>query len=269
MLIKKAWDILKAEGVGGLLDGYSRRVLSRHVACYPQCKPYFRGRSGLEIGGPSSIFDRAGLIPVYPIAARVDNCTFSHHTIWEGDVAEGSTFYFDKRRSPGHQYIIEANDLSSIQANSYDFVISSHALEHMANPLQALGEWIRVLKGEGLLVLVVPNRDGTFDHLRPVTSFEHLVQDFQRRTTEGDMTHLEEILSLHDLARDPAAGSFEDFRERSAKNLENRCLHHHVFDTRLAVEMVHHTGLRILWVELSNSFHIVVVAQKRRPPEHV
>lgn len=267
MLAKKIWDRFRTDGLGGLFDAYSRRVQVRHVACYPQCIQFFRGRSGLEIGGPSGIFGREGLMPIYPIAARVDNCTFSHHTVWEGDVDEGDTFRFDKRRSPGHQFIVEASDLSRIGSFSYDFVVSSHALEHMANPLQALAEWTRVLKDEGLLVLVVPNRDGTFDHLRPVTSFDHLVQDFERRTTEADTTHLEEILRLHDLTRDPDAGDFEAFRERSTRNLENRCLHHHVFDTQLAVETVHHAGLRILWVELFDSFHIIVVAQKPGPPE--
>ena len=64
------------------------------------------------------------------------------------------------------------------------------------------------------------------------------------------MTHLEEILSLHDLAKDPGAGDFQSFRERSKPNVENRCLHQHVFDTRLVVDMVDHMELQILDVEL-------------------
>jgi len=140
--------------------------------------------------------------------------------------------------------------------------MSSHVLEHLANPFLGLKNWIRVLKDEGILVLVVPHKDGTFDHQRPVTSLVHLIQDFEDQIDEGDMTHLDEILELHDLGKDPDAGGFDAFKARSLNNIRNRCLHHHVFDTKLAVEVVNHMGLRILAVELFKPFHIVVVAQK-------
>ncbi len=118
-----------------------------------------------------------------------------------------------------------------------------------ANPLQALSEWTRVLREEGLLVLVIPHKDGTFDHRRPVTSLAHLIQDFEQQVTEADLTHLEEILRLHDLTKDTGEGDFESFRQRSIKNLDNRRLHHHVSNTSLAVEVIHHIGLQILAVE--------------------
>lgn len=83
------------------------------------------------------------------------------------------------------------------------------------------------------------------------------------------MTHLEEILSLHDLAKDPGAGDFQSFRERSKRNVENRCLHQHVFDTRLVVDMVDHMELQILDVELFLPYHIVLIAKKPRPRQSV
>jgi len=98
---------------------------------------------------------------------------------------------------------------------------------------------------------------------------EHLIQDFKRHVTEDDMTHLEESLRLHDLTRAPGAGDFQTFKQRSIRNSENRCLHHHVFDTRLAVETVHHTGLQILSVELCRPFHIVVIGQKPKLGQEV
>lgn len=262
MLIQQIHQKIKEDGIRGLIETAFRRIFPRRLECYSSYKGFFEEKTGLEIGGPSGIFNRKGLIPVYPTAALVDNCTFSHQTVWEGALSEGSNFHFDPRKAPGAQYIVEASNLSRIASASYDFVLSSHVLEHVANPLQALAEWIRVLKEEGLLVLVVPHKDGTFDHLRPVTSLSHLIQDFERQTGEGDMTHLDEILRLHDLARDPDAGDLDAFKKRSMNNLENRCLHQHVFDTRLAIEVVNHMGLKILSVELFKPFHIVVVAQK-------
>lgn len=188
--------------------------------------------------------------------------TFKLQTIWEGTITKGATFHYDSHCEPGNQFIAEATNLSQIESNFYDFVLPSHALEYIANPLLALSEWVRVLKEKRLLVLVVPHRDGTFDHRRPVTSIAHLIQDFNQQITEGDLTHLEEILRFHDLSMDPEAGDLDSFRQRSEKNLENRCLHHHVFDIRLAVEVINHMSQQILAVEVFHPNNILLVAQK-------
>jgi hypothetical protein len=113
-----------------------------------------------------------------------------------------------------------------------------------------------------MLILIFPHKDGTFDHRRPVTSLNHLLGDFANNTAEDDMTHLTEVLELHDFDRSPGVGSIEEFRRRSMLNLENRCLHHHVFDTHLAVEVVNHMGLQLGAVELFHPFHIAVTARK-------
>jgi SAM-dependent methyltransferase len=260
--IKKVYTKLRSEGIGGLLENLYRCALPRRLKYYAQCKSFFQYGTGLEIGGPSGIFGRRGLVPVYSIAARIDNCNFGGNTVWEGMISEGDTFLFDKKKAPGRQYIAEASDLHCIEDSSYDFILSSHCIEHLANPLKGLTEWIRVLRQRGLLVLVVPHKDGTFDHRRPTTSLKHMIQDYDIQTNEDDMTHLEEILRCHDLTRDPGAGDPESFRERSERNIDNRCLHHHAFDTRLAVEVVDHMGLKILAVELFRPHHIAIVAQK-------
>lgn len=260
--MKRIYEKLKSMGLGGLLRYAYRRVLPERIKFYPHCKSIFQSGIGLEIGGASGIFGCRGQIPVYPVAAKIDNCNFGSHTVWEGDIREGDTFIFNKGKAPGRQYVVEASNLQCIEKSSYDYVLSSHCIEHMANPLQGLAEWIRVLKQGGLLVLVVPHKDGTFDHRRSVTSLEHLIQDFDRQTGEGDLTHLEEILRHHDLSRDPGAGDFQFFQERSKRNIENRCLHHHVFDTRSAVEAINYMGLQILAVELFQPHHIVIIAKK-------
>ena len=262
MVLRKGFAALKTQGVSGSLDIAFRYFVPRHLACYEQCSALFQGKIGLEIGGPSGKFRWNGLLPIYTVAARIDNCNFGDKTTWEGCITEGATFHFDKRRRPGNQYVAEATHLSQIMPASYDFVLSSHTLEHIANPLKALSEWTRVLKENGLLVLVLPHKDGTFDHRRPRTTLAHCIQDFEQQITEADLTHLEEILRLHDLTKDPGAGDFESFKQRSKQNLENRCLHHHVFDTSLAVELVHHIGLQIFAVEVFKPYDIFVVARK-------
>lgn len=226
------------------------------------CKKLLIGKMGLEIGGPTYLFMQDNLFPIYNLCKKLDNCNFSSNTIWEGIIEEGSTFQYDKGCNPGKQYIAEAVDLNMISSGAYDFVLSSHTIEHIANPLRALSEWTRVLKEDGIIVLIVPHKDGTFDHRRPITSLEHLIQDFERGTTEEDLSHLQEILALHDLERDPKAGDFQAFSKRSEENFINRCLHHHVFDTKLVVNVVHHMKLQIYAVEIVLPYHILIIAQK-------
>jgi len=142
-------------------------------------------------------------------------------------------------------------------------------IEHTTNPIKALTEWGRVLKSDGVLVLIVPHKEGTFDHKRPVSTLEHLVDDFERSMTEEDLSHLDEILKFHDLKKDPEAGGFEDFKKRSEKNYENRCLHHHVFDTELVVSLLHEMNYQLHAVEVMLPYHIIVIAQKLKPGEEI
>ncbi|HEY1610350.1 MAG TPA: tetratricopeptide repeat protein [Paraburkholderia sp.] len=49
--------------------------------------------------------------------------------------------------------------VASVADNSYDFVHSSHYLAHVDDPLQALGNWIRICKPGGHLVITAPDED--------------------------------------------------------------------------------------------------------------
>ncbi len=241
----------------------ARRIRTPWARCLPLCREFVRDKTGIEMGGPSPIFARGGLLPLYPIARRLDNCNFAAQTIWEGAIKDGESFTFNQRRPPGHQFITEASNLPMVAGETYDFVLSSHMLEHSANPLRVLGEWRRLLKPGGGLVLVLPHRDGAFDHRRPITTVQHLIDDLRLGTGEDDLTHLDEVLELHDLSKDPGADDYASFRLRAERNPEIRSLHHHVFDTRLAVEAVALGGFDVLAVELLRPYHIVVIARKR------
>jgi ubiquinone/menaquinone biosynthesis C-methylase UbiE len=215
---------------------------------------------GLEIGGPSSIFRVKGIFPVYVYAKNVDGVNFSENTIWEGKLDAGKTYnYFDNFY--GYQYIAEATDLQIIESNKYDFVLSSHSLEHTANPIKALKEWNRVLKNNGMLVLVLPNKEKTFDSKRPYTSFEHLVNDYNQDIREDDQTHIAEILELHNHSNDTTVEKVK-FEERLKDNLIHRSAHHHVFSFALINNILEFTGFKILYQQKSKPFHLVTIAQK-------
>jgi SAM-dependent methyltransferase len=242
--------------VGALAAGAFRRVTRQKCAAYSVIKPFVADKVGLELGGPSPIFKKNRLIPVYNCCQRIDGCNFASRTIW-GDTDDGAGFghHF------GRNYTAEACDLSVISSETYDFVLASHVLEHVANPLRALLEWKRVLKAGGALLVIVPDKRASFDHRRPYTSFEHLESDFKSNTSEADLSHLEEVLRLHDLRLDPAAGSPERFRERCLNNYSVRGMHHHVFSPEVLALMFNRVSMQILSIESEHSFHIVGFAQ--------
>lgn len=219
-------------------------------------------RTGLEIGGPSPVFRQGRLLPIYATAACIDNINFSNQTAWEKNLCEGGEFRFESGRRPGKQWIRDAVALTGIGEETYDFVLSSHCLEHVANPLVALREWRRVTRQGGHLVLILPDRERTFDHRRPLTTIQHLREDFARHTQEDDQTHVPEVLALHDLSRDPWAGSVASFHERTARNAENRCIHHHVFDIELMKAALTETGWHVLAVEKVRPVHLIAFAER-------
>jgi SAM-dependent methyltransferase len=53
----------------------------------------------------------------------------------------------------------DAQYLRGAEDNSFDFVYSSHTLEHMVDPAVALRNWWRVIKPGGYLILYIPHRD--------------------------------------------------------------------------------------------------------------
>jgi SAM-dependent methyltransferase len=242
-----------------------RRVLKRRVVSRARFQVEVENKVGLEIGGPSGLFGNAGELPIYRHVAALDNCVFSIETIWEGKRPEGRSFYYQPRKDKGFNYVREATDLHDIADHEYDFVLSSHSLEHIADPVQALGEWMRVVKPRGVIILILPDYRHTFDHRRSPTPLKHMLEDHERKTDERDLSHLTEILELHDLALDPAAGTKDSFHQRSLRNFENRCLHHHVFDERNSRELCETVGLTIEVQELIRPHHIVSLA---RCPSH-
>ena len=97
-------------------------------------------KSGLGIGGPSSLFQDENILPIYPHIKSLDSCNFSAQTVWESSLREGYDFKYDESKSCGYQYILDAVDLGPIEDSKYEFVLSSHALEHIANPIATINK---------------------------------------------------------------------------------------------------------------------------------
>lgn len=241
------------------LELFFRRFFPKRLKGYRFYLKHLNGLSGLEIGGPSGVFDSKGLLPIYNVIKKLDGVNFSTNTIWEGALKEGNNYQFGGKI--GFQYIFDSVDLSAIDSERYDCLLSCHSLEHIANPIKALYEWKRVVKQNGYLLFVIPHKDKTFDHKRTVTTLQHIISDFEQKVTEEDSTHFEEVIHLHDLSQDVGKESKMEFAERVRNNFNNRSLHHHVFNARLTVELLTYLNLEILEAELC-SHHIVVLTKK-------
>jgi len=129
--------------------------------------------------------------------------------------------------------------------------------------LKAIKEWVRVLKPGGFILLVLPDKRFTFDRKRPDTTFSHILSDFESKIGEDDLTHLSEILQLHDLKMDPGAGrDFEVFKKRCENNFVVRGLHQHVFSFDLLEESATYFKLSTICKYDVPPFHKIFLAQK-------
>jgi SAM-dependent methyltransferase len=234
----------------------------RTVGFVSRYRHLLQSKRGLEIGGPSNMLARDGGVPIYDVLESLDNCLYSGNTIWNGEVQAGNTFSYDSAKRPGTQFICDSTHLHPIRDSQYDCVLACHCLEHIANPLRALSEWRRVLRDDGLLFLILPHKDGGFDWRRPTTSLAHMIQDYENKVGEDDLTHLPEIVELHDLSRDPGAGTKEQFRERCLANHITRAMHQHVFDTTTALQTLDHMGFKLNRVDYIRPLHIIILASR-------
>lgn len=128
---------------------------------------YCRGK-GLEIGG-------------------ADNCVDGIDTL----KVDNKPDYFHKKYTTDH--ILEATDLHIFEDNKFDFVITIHVLEHLANPIKALLEWNRLVKSGGFIFTAIPKKEKTFDRYRKKTPLIHILDDFRYDIGPLDATHIIEF----------------------------------------------------------------------------
>ncbi|MDM0001801.1 class I SAM-dependent methyltransferase [Variovorax sp. J22P240] len=77
---------------------------------------------------------------------------------------------------------IEASaDEIPLDGGSQDFIISSHVVEHLPNPVRAFLEWNRLLRPGGICFIIHPLPSAfPGDESRPLTTTEHYLEDFDK-----------------------------------------------------------------------------------------
>lgn len=183
------------------------------------------------------------------------------------------TVYMDKfpaGRSTARRFIIGDAGSIPFQDESFDFVISSHCLEHCPNTLKVLEEWKRVTRSNGVMFLILPHGERTFDRGRQFTTLEHHLEDQLKGVDERDPTHWREFAEysipqynhgwINQARKEDGSWDFEWVAA-------NGHLHYHVWTQDEIIDVLKHLGCRILvcleeLIERADSF--VVVARVER-----
>ncbi len=239
----------------------ARLLAGGRPRCLGLVRSFVAGKKGMEIGGPSAVFRRWFNLPIYDQVGSLDNCDFTQNTTW---ASHTTRFCFSKRRPCGKTYFLEGSELHQIATDSYDFLLSSHNLEHLANPLQGLKEWQRVVRPGGHFVIVLPHYARTFDHRRFPTTLEHMIKDYELGMGEDDLTHVEEVFQAHRL--NDGARSDEELRALLLSNPMHRMMHHHVFEEGNSRALLEAAGLSVLALETQLPFHIFLLARNDKGP---
>lgn len=163
--------------VGGVATDMTavRRTVSRHII-----------GSGVELGpGPKP----------FPVDYPAVSTTYLDR--WRPDENRG----LFQELGPAAEFVtpdivcnLDTDKLKMLDDASQDFVIASHVLEHMADPIGLLDEVHRVLKPGGVALVLLPDMRRTFDRSRPVTSLDHLVAEHDAGVTEVDDAHILEFI---------------------------------------------------------------------------
>lgn len=157
-------------------------------------------------------------------------------------------------------FVCDGQSLSAVPDASQDFVIANHMLEHCVNPLLALRNFLRVLKPDGRLFVALPDKRFTFDLKRPVTPWEHVLDDFR----VGRMVEERRV--------------YEEYRDCVSPELDvdaavasRREIHHHAWTQGEILELFIEARRTLKWpleIELfaKQGCEVVLVLQKADPP---
>ena len=170
-----------------------------------------------------------GHVP-FPVPDRI---TVRYIDRWEP--SENSSLFPELGESPGFPPPDIVSDLDNhrlggLGDESQDFVIASHVIEHLANPLAMLAEIHRVLRTGGLLILLVPDRHRTFDRNRNPTPLAHLVDEYERDVREVDDADVTEYLIATRQVTEGVDPSPDDLTADNIAIHRRRSIHAHVWD---------------------------------------
>ncbi|TDY25465.1 methyltransferase family protein [Paraburkholderia sp. BL6665CI2N2] len=83
------------------------------------------------------------------------------------------------------------------ETGKFDYIVSSHNLEHSPDPITFLQGCEQVLKPGGYLSMIVPDRRGCFDYFRPSSTTAEMLAAFFEKRSRPTNAQIFEHCSLH------------------------------------------------------------------------
>lgn len=131
----------------------------------------------------------------------------------------------------------DATTLATVPDGSVDFVVASHVIEHLEDPIGGLLAWLRVTRPGGVVWLAVPERRRTFDSERPRTPLEHVVRDHDEGPAWSRTAHYEEWARLVDGIEEQYVPAYA--QEWIEKGMS---IHFHVWELEDVAELLLHAA---------------------------
>lgn len=126
--------------------------------------------------------------------------------------------------------------LASQLDSSKNFIYSNNSLEHSANPISTIVDYLRVIKRGGVIYTIIPNKEKTYDRKRLTTKISKLIEKFLKNDWSYSLEEFEELFKN--------TIDHEVYKNKSIKNIrsewkKNSGLHHiHTFDIHSTSELV-------------------------------
>jgi len=197
---------------------------------------YLYGKRGIEIGASGKAYGLVNQRGAYANVDIIDAETRARNKGWKDSQLVN---------------ILSSGDDLPFKDGVFDYVFSSHVIEHFFDPIRAIKEWLRVTREGGHIFMIIPHRERTYDKKRGITDHHELgerhrqalsIRDYARRSREEKARH--ETASdkdHHRLVRQgPPPEGWEKYNEPDYDH------HWSVWDTQAFLELCRHHNWQVV-----------------------
>jgi len=162
----------------------------------------------------------------------------------------------------------DGEQLTTVAAESQDFIVANHFLEHCEDPIGTIATHLGRLRPGGVLFYAVPDKRYTFDFRRPVTPLEHMLADHDEGPERSRREHYDEWAELVVFEEGEPA---EERRARARRlEAEGYSIHMHVWTQAEFLALLLAARERLgeafeLEAAARQGIEVVVVLRKRGP----
>lgn len=160
----------------------------------------------------------------------------------------------------------DGEKLTKFKNNSLDFIIANHFLEHCLDPIGTIINMYKKLRKNGVIYLGIPDKRYTFDIKRPLTTYDHLLDEHKDKTKQKyRKEHTLEYVRLGD------EKNVTDVEKRAQEILDSGYrIHYHVWTqremTELFARLSQDFNLDLEIEALLKNHHEVIYILRKQPP---